>query len=128
MKEQETTAEVTSGGLQRIRAFVADYHVDDGRRPATPAEKRLIAAALIDYLLVEPSGTRLARHQIAPALQALRDLAGQLPEVCRTQVELVELALLDLAGQLEHRDDAHLIMQEHLIILAEDLRRARTRP
>ena len=114
-------------GLGRVRAFVADYHLDAGTRRATADEKRLIEQALIDYLLAEEWLSSPAHGRVASAVRAMAMLINLLPAIAKPTVRLIEDCLVDLAGRLEHREDANLIMREHLVGLSETIRRLEQR-
>lgn len=114
-------------GLARIREFVGRYRVDDGRRQLEPAERVLIEDALVDYLLNEEWAISEARARTATARHALALMATQLPAIARPTLTLVDQIIADLAERVEHREEANLIMREHLIVLSETIRQLKLR-
>jgi hypothetical protein len=117
---------VSVAGRERVQAFVDDYHAVDEDRALTAGERKLIEDALIDYLFAEEWLMGSAKRRAGAALNALAALQHHLPPIALPTVKLIEQCIIDLAGRLERREDANLIMREDCIMLSDTIRQLRS--
>ncbi len=103
---------------ESIRQFV-DQHEPLGQRgPLSADEKKIIGDALEDYLVHDQW-----RHDLTPSREVLRALvrlrSTAAPPQSRSDAAAVASYIGELLHSLEKREDANMIMREHLAMMSD---------